>query len=175
MKKTVFVLLSFYVLCSCTSPSQQPKLINETITQQTDRVLNNWHLAASEADFENYFNAMDTLAVFIGTDAGENWKKSEFQKFCKPYFDQGKAWDFKVLERNNYVSFDRKIVWFDELLDTWMGPCRGSGVLELQNNTWKIKHYVLSLTIPNDDIQEVMKVTKKKNAAFMDTIRSKKN
>ncbi len=50
------------------------------------------------------------------------------------------------------------MVWFDELLDTWMGTCRGSGVLEKNNKEWKIKQYVLSVTIPNDSIQKVIKL-----------------
>jgi hypothetical protein len=31
-----------------------------------------------------------------------------------------------------------------------MKLCRGSGVLEKIGNQWKIKQYVLSMTIPND-------------------------
>ena len=50
---------------------------------------------------------------------------------------------------------------FDELLDTWMGVCRGSGVIELVDKKLKIKHYVLSLTIPNDIIDDVIKMNSK--------------
>jgi hypothetical protein len=39
-----------------------------------------------------------------------------------------------------------------------MKICRGSGVLVRINNTWKIKHYVLSMTIPNDNTNEVVKI-----------------
>jgi hypothetical protein len=39
-----------------------------------------------------------------------------------------------------------------------MKICRGSGVAVLDNNQWKIKHYVLSMTIPNDNADEVIKV-----------------
>ena len=37
-----------------------------------------------------------------------------------------------------------------------MKACRGSGVLEKQDGEWKIKHYVLSMTVPNDVTKEVL-------------------
>jgi hypothetical protein len=42
-----------------------------------------------------------------------------------------------------------KMAWFDEL-STQMKICRGSGVLVKIGNDWKIKHYVLSMTVPNE-------------------------
>ena len=38
-----------------------------------------------------------------------------------------------------------------------MKICQGSGVLVKENGVWKIKHYVLSVTVPNDNINEVVK------------------
>ena len=50
------------------------------------------------------------------------------------------------------------MAWFDELLDTHMKICRGSGVLVDQGNgQWKIKHYVLSMTVPNENVDEIVK------------------
>jgi hypothetical protein len=88
------------------------------------------------------------MLFFIGTDATENWGKPAFQEFAKPYFDKGKAWNFTVLERHIYFDQSKKIAWFDELLNTQMKICRGSGVLVKIDGKWKIKHYVLSM-IPN--------------------------
>lgn len=119
-------------------------------------VINLWHKAASEADFNTYFGLMAKDARFIGTDATENWTKQEFMQFAKPFFDKGKAWNFTVLDRNIYHNSET--VWFDERLDTWMGICRGSGVLVEEAGTWKIKHYVLSLTIPNTTVNQVKKI-----------------
>ncbi len=48
-----------------------------------------------------------------------------------------------------------------------MGTCRGSGVLEKKENSWKIKHYVLSVAIPNDDVQAVILAKKKSDALFL--------
>jgi hypothetical protein len=97
-------------------------------------------------------------AIFIGTDATENWNKKAFKAFAKPYFDKGKAWNFTALERHIYFSNDKKTAWFDELLNTQMKICRGSGVLVLLKGQWKIKHYVLSMTIPNDNTDAVIKI-----------------
>ncbi|AMO20397.1 hypothetical protein B0A78_00870 [Flavobacterium columnare NBRC 100251 = ATCC 23463] len=125
---------------------------------EINTLLNNWHKAASEAKFDLYFKDLSDQSVFIGTDATENWNKKAFMNFAKPYFDKGKAWSFSTLKRTIYLSSDKKTAWFDELLETQMKICRGSGVLIKEGKNWKIKHYVLSMTIPNDNTSEVIKI-----------------
>ena len=157
MRKIVVVLVGL-VLFGCKS-SQTINEDKKLARYQIDTTLNDWHKAAAEANFNNYFGAMTNDAIFIGTDATENWNKEEFIKFSKPYFDKGKAWNFTALERNIYFSSDMKTAWFDELLNTQMKICRGSGVLVSdEKGNWKIKHYVLSMTIPNDNTNEVVKI-----------------
>jgi len=126
--------------------------------EQVNRTLDAWHKAAAEANFNAYFGLMTEDAIFIGTDPTENWNKKAFQAYAKPYFDKGKAWDFKAIERHIYFDTSGKLAWFDELLNTQMKICRGSGVLEKIGKEWKIKHYVLSMTIPNDNTNEVIKI-----------------
>ncbi len=128
--------------------------------EELDSLLNNWHRAAAQANAQVYFNQMRPGGFFIGTDASENWPIDSFQVWSQPYFDKGKAWDFKPMERNIYFSNDRKVAWFDELLQTWMGVCRGSGVLELEGGRWVLKQYVLSVTVPNEEIEEFLKIGK---------------
>ncbi len=125
---------------------------------QVNDFIDDWHKAAADADATAYFGALHDDSYFIGTDASEVWTKQEFYDFAKEYFDKGKAWDFTSKSRNLHFSEDGKYAWFDELLDTWMGECRGSGVLQYdkKDNTYKIKHYVLSLAVPNDKINEVI-------------------
>jgi hypothetical protein len=149
MKNIIFL---FIIVCSC-SPIKDLDSDKKSIHS----IIDNWHKDAAETNFDAYFGAMTDDAIFIGTDATENWNKKEFMAFSKPYFDKGKAWNFTSLERNIYFSDDKKTIWFDELLDTQMKLCRGSGVLVKENNHWKIKHYVLSMTIPNDNSNEVIK------------------
>lgn len=148
MKK---IFLSILLLAILPSFSQDNK-------NEINVVLNDWHKAASAANFNDYFSALTDDSIFIGTDPTENWNKTEFEAFAKPYFDKGKAWNFTPIERHIYFSEDKKTAWFDELLDTQMKICRGSGILVKINNTWKIKHYVLSMTIPNDNTDEVVKI-----------------
>ncbi len=130
----------------------------QNVEQDITKVLDNWHFAAANAKFDDYMSAMTNDAIYIGTDATENWTKPQFMAFAKPYFDKGKAWSFTALQRHIYLSKDQKTAWFDELLNTQMKICRGSGVLIKIGKSWKIKHYVLSMTIPNDNSNEVVKI-----------------
>lgn len=155
MRKVIIVLISL-VLFGC--KAQQPKS-SVNAKSEINLILDNWHKAAAEANFKNYFDVIAEDGIYIGTDATENWNKKQFIEFSKPYFDRGRAWNFTALERNMYFSADMKTVWFDELLNTQMKICRGSGVLVMDGNgNWKIKHYVLSMTIPNDNTNEVVKI-----------------
>lgn len=129
-----------------------------TMELKVNSALNSWHKAAADADFNAYFNAMTDDAIFIGTDATENWNKTAFMAYAKPHFDKGKAWSFISIERHIYFNRNYTIAWFDELLNTQMKICRGSGILVLENGKWKIQHYVLSMTIPNDVSDAVVKL-----------------
>lgn len=142
------------VLFSCTTD----KLNLQSEQQQINFLLDHWHQAAGKADFNAYFEVLTDDAIFMGTDATEHWNKSQFIEFSKPYFDRGKAWNFKSLQRHIYFDPSGKIAWFDELLDTQMKICRGSGVLQKQGASWKIKQYVLSMTVPNEKVDEVVKM-----------------
>jgi hypothetical protein len=122
-----------------------------------------WHLAATQANEKAFFGAMDDNSIYIGTDASERWTKSEFLAFAKPYFDKGKAWDFKAYERDIHVSIDGRYVWFSELLTTWMGVCRGSGILYKTANGWKIEQYHLAVTVPNDIVKDFISLVEKFN------------
>ena len=168
MKK---ILLTLTILCSLLCFSQDKATQN---TNAINLVLDNWHQAASNAQFEAYFNALDKESVFIGTDATENWNKAEFMTYAKPYFDKGKAWSFTPLQRNIYFSSDFKTAWFDELLDTQMKICRGSGVLVNVKGNWKIKQYVLSATIPNEKMGSVIKIKAPIEDALMETMKNNK-
>jgi len=164
MKKPLFVSLILITILSINSISAQVKNTEENISavkRQVNKTIGKWHKAASEANFENYFNMMTEDAIFIGTDPTENWTLPEFKEFSKPYFDAGKAWSFSTLNRNLYVHENTRVAWFDELLDTQMGICRGSGVLMKEKGKWKIHHYVLSITIPNENVDEIKKIKEK--------------
>lgn len=126
--------------------------------QTVDEVLDDWHDAAAQADFERYFDHFkDDQSIFMGTDATERWTVAEFKPWSKPYFDRGRAWEFTPVDRWVYYSEDGKTAWFDETLETpHMGPCRGSGVLSLTDEGWKITHYNLTVPIPNAILDDVV-------------------
>ncbi|WP_222982990.1 nuclear transport factor 2 family protein [Flagellimonas meishanensis] len=135
--------------------------------EKINLLLDAWHLAASDADFDAYFDKMTNDAVFIGTDATENWQNDAFKSFSKPYFDRGKAWSFTAVQRNIYIGEDGDFAWFDELLDTQMKICRGSGILKKANGEWKIAHYVLSIAVPNENVAELINIKKEKDSLLL--------
>ena len=135
--------------------------------EEINDVMEQWHHAAATTNFDKYFGLMAADGIFIGTDASENWQNDECRNFAKPYFEKGKAWNFTTIERNIYLSNSDKTAWFDELLDTQMGICRGSGVLTKIDGTWKIRHYVLSIAIPNDNVSEITKIKKDFDSTYI--------
>ncbi|MFT7335516.1 MAG: ketosteroid isomerase-like protein [Porticoccaceae bacterium] len=153
--KNIFLLSLAFLLCSAYTVINTGE---EKEKEKINSVLDYWHKAAAEAKYKDYFNFMTEDAIFIGTDATENWNKTEFQAFAKPFFDKGKAWNFTAVERHIYFDKIGELAWFDELLSTQMKICRGSGVLVKIGQQWKIKHYVLSMTVPNDNVEEVVKI-----------------
>lgn len=166
-KKIILIIfLAFFTACQ----NKHSETENITVSSEKEVIntmLDAWHKSASESKFDSYFDAMAANSVFIATDAKENWNKKDFEAFSKPFFDRGKAWDFTPVKRNIYVSTDGNIAWFDELLNTWMGVCRGSGVLSKTDNTWKIEQYVLSVTIPNTHITDVIAIKKEMDSVFL--------
>ncbi|MFO7673167.1 MAG: nuclear transport factor 2 family protein [Lutibacter sp.] len=172
MTKIIYMLIFMVVFSSCENKKTNAENANGASEKETvNKTLDAWHKSASEAEFDSYFDSMGKASVFIGTDASENWKKKDFKAFSKPFFDRGEAWDFKSLERNVYISAAGKTAWFDELLDTWMGVCRGSGVLVKTEDGWKIEHYVLSVTIPNADIDAVIAIKKERDSIILARLR----
>jgi hypothetical protein len=130
----------------------------DSLKEQLGGFIDDWHGDAARADIRAYFDKIDTEGIYIGTDATERWTKEEFYNWAQPYFNKGKAWSFKAVERNLFFARDSTVAWFDEKLETSSGMLRGSGVLQLNHGGWKIMQYVLSLPIPNDKFKDVKRV-----------------
>jgi len=130
----------------------------DSLTDTLNAFLDEWHSDAARADMQIYFDKIDEDGIYIGTDATEIWTKQEFYDWSKPFFDKGKAWTFKAVERNIYISEDGNMAWFDEKLQASYGMLRGSGVLRLKDGSWKIMQYVLSLPVPNEKFKEILEV-----------------
>ena len=159
MKKLNFiaVLLLFFTF-SVTLSAQNKGFYENVQKKNISKVLDDLNTFAATADYKNYFDLFAEESTFIGTDATEVWNKKEFMAWAKPFFDKGKAWNFRSLKRSITFSKDGNYAWFDEVLDTQMKICRGSGVLEKIGGKWKIRQYVLSTTVPNEVIDEVVKI-----------------
>lgn len=152
----IFIIpVSIIFFISCSAPEKKVVDIAKE-KAAISALLDSFNVAAARADYNKYFSFYDTGAIFIGTDATERWTKDSFMIWAKPYFDRGRAWNFTSVKRDIYFSENADIAWFDELLNTQMKICRGSGVLSKQGDDWKIRQYVLSTTIPNRIIDTVI-------------------
>jgi len=150
----ILYLLTLIILSSCNSISTNN---NGDCYNDVNQILNTWHLHATNADLA-YFDIIADGGIYIGTAKEEVWSKKEFLLFAKPYFDKGKAWDFKPYDRNIYFNDNNNVAWFNEKLDTWMGVCRGSGILQNSENGWEIYQYTLSMAVPNEKVKDVISV-----------------
>lgn len=148
MKTFLTPLLLF---CSCI-------LFAQSAEREINELMNRWHHAAATADANIFFGSMTPDAHYLGTDESEDWTRDEMQQWAKEIFKRDSAWDFKTKGRNIYLYEDGKMAWFDETLDTWMGVCRGSGVVVLTPGGWKIRHYVLSVAVPNEKINAYLEL-----------------
>jgi len=139
-------------------------LPNASLADSSDRgsvqaVLDSFHDAASKADAERYFGHFAPDGVFLGTDINERWSVEEFKSYALPYFQKGKGWTYTPQSRHIYLSEDGKTAWFDEiLLNDKFGETRGSGVLINRDGTWKVAQYHLTLPVPNELIETVVKM-----------------
>ncbi len=131
---------------------------------EIDSVLSDFHLAASEADYDRYFGHLAEESIFMGTDMSERWTKNEFQDYAKPHFDSGRGWTYVHTDRNIYLAEDAKTAWFDEILvNEKLGNVRGTGALSLDDDSWKIVQYHLTLPVPNDLIYSLVEMIREQS------------
>lgn len=156
LRTTGFTCLFLLAFIS-SNAQQQVNAGNQAAAKvQINAMLDSFNLAAAKADFNTYFNFYTEDAIFTGTDATERWDKPAFMAWAKPIFKRGRAWNFKAMERHIYFDNTGTLAWFDELLNTEMKICRGSGVVVKEGNTWKLKQYILSTTVPNEKLDSVI-------------------
>ena len=135
---------------------------------QVADVLDRLNAASAAADAEAYFALYAPDARFIGTDAGEHWSIAEFRAYATPYFSQGRGWSYPATSRTITIApIDcRCIAWFEEqLTNDSYGRTRGSGVMRLTDDGWKIEQYVLSLAVPNDLASPIARIIRTYEAA----------
>ena len=161
--KLFTILLLLFSVVSCNNDKKESKPESKTekvsltskdqLTNEINSTMDKWHKAAAEADEDIFFGIMDSSCIYLGTDATERWTKQEFYDWGLKHFQGESAWSFTSNWRNIYFTDNNNYAWFEESLATWMGECRGSGVLKRINNEWKLVHYNLAVTIDNDKIK----------------------
>jgi hypothetical protein len=145
--------MSLIVLLAVAALAQDPETV--AVGAAIDRM----HVAASEADGPAYFAQFTADARFIGTDATEHWPLAQFRAYAEPYFARGQGWTYVPRDRVVTIApIDcRCVAWFDEkLTNASYGDLRGTGVLRLTPDGWKIEQYVLSITVPNGSSRAVV-------------------
>jgi len=152
MKYTLLLIFIFFSVDS----------FGQTKTTEVNQFMDSWHKAAASADEEVFFGSMTKDGIYLGTDKTEKWTRDEMAVWAKEYFERESAWSFTATSRDIYFSEDGKVAWLNEKLDTWMGVCKGTAVLELTNEGWKIALYDLSVTIDNDKIQKFIELIEEK-------------
>ena len=134
--------------------------INASEQHEIDALLDGLHQDAHEGNYETYFERYSPNAIFLGTDKAERWNIEEFKVYAEPAFADGHGWTYEVIERNLEGAGNTR--WFDEILfNEKLGHCRGTGVVKLINNEWKIVHYALTMLVPNSIAANVGSQTQK--------------
>lgn len=148
MRNLIFVLM--LVLCGPAVSDPQ---------EEVGRVLDDFHQAAAQADGPRYFGHFSADAVFLGTDITERWTLSEFQAYASGPFSRGQGWTYIPVTRHVYLARDGQTAWFDETLkNDKYGMTRGSGVLVLEGGQWKVAQYHLTLPVPNELIDDLVRM-----------------
>ena len=152
--KSLFHILLLILAFTTSLFAQSKEAAQEEAQIETlNQFMNAWHLAAAEANAEDFFGSMREDAIYIGTDKTERWLRDDLRKWSAKAFERESAWKFVASERNWQIHLDQQFAICDELLNTWMGPCRSTAVLTWEKDGWKIIHYQLSVTIDNEKIE----------------------
>ena len=136
---------------------------NSSEFDEIGKVIDDFHDAAAHGDKDRYLGHLSEDAVFMGTDEWERWPKNpDFSDYVDGRFENGRGWNYKSAERKIHVSDSADVAWFDEVVFSESnGRFRGTGVLTMQNGSWKISHYAMSFLILNENWDEVIELTRK--------------
>ncbi len=136
---------------------------NSSAVDEIGKVIDDFHDAAAHGDKHRYLGHLSEDAVFMGTDEWERWPKNpDFSDYVDGRFENGRGWNYKSVERKIHVSNSADVAWFDEVVfSATNGRFRGTGVLTMQNGSWKISHYAMSFLILNENWDEVIALTRK--------------
>jgi len=139
------------IFCILIAKISSAQSINSDL-EAINGVLDSYHKAASQADWDTYFDFMSDDGVFLGTDASERWPKEVFREYAV----DRTGWTYTPKDRNVNLTPDGNSAWFDEILDSEnYGSSRGTGVLIKTSDGWKISQYHLTFPVPNELAREI--------------------
>lgn len=143
------------------APARPKSVTDVALELEASTVLDDWHNAASVGDRDRYVGHFAPDAVFLGTDETERWDLATFTAYVDEHFRPGKGWSYTPFNRYVMLSPARDLAWFDEQLDSaGYGALRGTGVLRREEDSWKIVHYSMTFTIPNEVARDVVGVVR---------------
>ncbi|MBL4673413.1 MAG: nuclear transport factor 2 family protein, partial [Arenicella sp.] len=124
--------------------------------------MDDFHDAADKGDKTRYLNHFAKDGVFMGTDDWERWPYEAFSKYVNKHFKDGKGWSYTPIKRYTNLNNQKTFAWVDEIVESekW-GRFRGTAVLENTEQGWKLKHYSLTVLVPNESWEGVSDLTKK--------------
>ena len=134
-------------------------------------VIDDFHDAAAHGDNARYLGHMTDDAVFMGTDEWVRWpKQPDFVDYVGGRFKDGIGWTYRSVQRNIRLADAGNIAWFDEVIfSETSGRFRGTGVVVLENGTWKIAHYAMSFLVFNENWEDVIELSKQTSAMKKNT------
>ena len=101
----------------------------------------------------------------------ERWpKQPDFVDYVGGRFKDGIGWTYRSVQRNIRLADAGNIAWFDEVIfSETSGRFRGTGVVVLENGTWKIAHYAMSFLVFNENWEDVIELSKQTSAMKKNT------
>ena len=137
-------------------PSEVDEVDEEAEVLSIRAMIDDWHDAASEADEERYLGHFTEDAAFLGTDASERWTLAEFREYVQTFFPRG-GWSYDPHDRHIVLATSGELAWFDEqLTNAGYGELRGTGVVRRVDGAWRLAHYSMTFTVPNEVAREVV-------------------
>jgi len=155
--KIIQITDSRYKLGACQDKNPLNKYENKAVLI---KFIDTWHLNASEAKFDEYFNAISENGIYIGTDPQEYWTKQEYREWVSKTLKPNNGFHFEIIDRNIFFNDEEDIAWFNEKLKTDMGVCHATGIATNTRSGWKINYYQLSVTVPNDLLKPFLELKK---------------
>jgi uncharacterized protein (TIGR02246 family) len=167
--RTLVLLLPVLGACGTTSQTTGSEPVPEPVpgpptiatmvdddTPAIEAMIDDWHDAAAKADEARYLGHFTEDAVFLGTDATERWNLAQFTEYVETYFPDG-GWTYHSHHRHVLLGATGDLAWFDEqLTNEGYGELRGTGVARKVDGTWRLAHYSMTFTVPNDVAREVV-------------------